>query len=455
MLALAPKELTRSLSISMDLRVLLFALGLSLLTGIIFGLAPALVASRARLTQALNQGCRSSTGGWSLHGWMVGAEVALSVVLLVGAGLLFRSVLRLQAVDPGLNASGILTFRVRLPAARYREQTSTQFFSQVIDRVEQLPGVRSASAVSYLPFDGGPAGTSVNIGGRPAPPPGQEASADIRTVMPGFFQTLGIPLKRGRDFTSADNAAGAPLRFIVSEAFVRKYLRDEDPLAKSISVYMARDNPYGEIIGVAGDVKQDSLDKAPAPTVYYVHANLRYPSMILAVRADGNPLALAEPVRRIIREMDPALPVAAIRPMDQIVGQTIARQEFAAVLLIGFSLAALVLATVGIYGVLAYAVSERTREVGIRLAVGAEPVRIVAMILASGARMAGAGTATGVLGALALSYSLKTLLFGVTTRDPVTFVTVPLILMGVALLAAWLPARRASKIDPMQALRTQ
>ena len=218
---------------------------------------------------------------------------------------------------------------------------------------------------------------------------------------------------------------------------------------------MADENPYGEIIGVAGDVKEGSLDKEPAPTVYYVHSALRFPSMTLAARTDGDPLALAEPVRRIIREMDPAQPIAEIRTMDQIVGQTFARQRFAALLLAGFSIAALVLAAVGIYGVLAYAVSERTREVGIRVAVGADPARILALILGSGARMIAAGTAAGILGALALSFLLKTLLFGVSARDPLTFVAVPLILMCVAFIAAWVPARRASKIDPMRALRTQ
>ncbi len=455
MLALAPKELTRSLSISMDLRILLFAVGLSLLTGIVFGLAPSLVASRTRLTQALSDGGRSSTGGWRLQGCLVGAEVALSVVLLVGAGLLFRSVLHLQAVDPGLQAPGVLTFRVPLPTARYPGPKSTQFFAQAIGRLEQLPGVRSASGVSDLPFAGQTAGTIVKIGGQPTPKPGEEPNASIRIVMPGYFRTLGIPLMRGRDFTSADNAPGAPQRFIVSETFVRKYLRDQDPLGKSISAWMADENPYGEIIGVAGDVKEGSLDKEPAPTVYYVHSALRDPSMTLAVRTDGDPLALAETVRRIIREMDSAQPVADIRTMDQIVGQTFARQRFAALLLAGFSIAALVLAAVGIYGVLAYAVSERTREVGIRVAVGADPVRILALILGSGARMIAFGTAVGILGALALSYLLKTLLFGVSTRDPLTFVAVPLILMSVALMAAWLPARRASKIDPIQALRTQ
>jgi predicted permease len=455
MLALAPKELTRSLSISMDLRILLFAVGLSLLTGIVFGLAPSLMASRTRLTQALSDGGRSSTNGWNLHAWMVGAEVALSVMLLVGAGLLFRSVLHLQAVDPGLKPSGVLTFRVSIPRARYPGPKSTQFFEQVLDRLEQLPGVRSASGVSFLPFDGGSAGTSVKFGGKLDPKPGEEANASIRTVMPGYFRTLGIPLTRGRDFTSADNAAGSPQRFIVNEAFVRKYLRDEDPLAQSISVYMANDNPYGAIIGVAGDVKEGSLDKEPAPTVYYIHSKLPYTGMILAVRTDGDPLALAEPVRRLIHEMDPAQPVADIRTMDRIVGQTFARQSFAALLLAGFSIAALVLAAVGIYGVLAYAVSERTREVGIRVAVGADPARIVALILGSGMRVIVIGTAAGMLGALALSYLLKTLLFAVSTRDPLTFVAVPLILTSVALLAAWIPARRASKIDPMQALRTQ
>jgi len=404
----------------------------------------------------LNDGSRSSTSSGRLRAGLVCAEVGLSVMLLAGAGLLFRSLVGLQKVDPGLDASGVLTFRISIPAARYPEAPRrTQFFSQALERIQQLPGVRSTSAVSYLPFTGLAAGTSVGIAGRPAPKPGEELYGVIRTVMPGYFRTMGIPLKRGRDFTAADNAQSTPYRFIVNEAFARKYLPGEEPIGKSINAWMDTKNPYGEIIGLVGDVKEGSLDKEPEPTAYYIYSHLAYPSMVLAVRTDGNPMGLAEPVRRIIRDLDSAQPVAEIRSMQEILGQTFARQRFSALLLSGFSMAALLLAAVGIYGVLAYSVSERTREIGVRVALGAEPSRIVALIVGNGARPVLAGIAVGIGGALGLSSLLQSLLFGVGPRDPLTFVIVPIVLMGVALIAAYVPARRAARLDPMQALRTQ
>jgi putative ABC transport system permease protein len=455
LLTLAPRDLTRSANVVMDFRILLFAIGLSVLTGIIFGLAPSLISSRTNLANALNDGSRSSTSSGHLRAWLVGAEVALSVMLLAGAGLLFRSLIGLQKVDPGLDATGVLTFRVSIPAARYPESRRTQFFSQALERIEHLPGVRSGSAVSYLPFTEDFAGTSVSIAGRPVPKPGEELYGVIRTVMPGYFRTMGIPLKRGRDFTAADNSQSTPYRFIVNEAFVRKYLPGEEPLGKSISTWMDRVNPYGAIIGVVGDVKEGSLDKEPLPTVYYIYSHLSYPGMILALRSDGNPLALAEPVRRIIHDLDSAQPVAEIRSMQEILGQTFARQRFSALLLIGFSIAALLLAAVGIYGVLAYSVSERTREIGVRVALGAEPSRIAALIIGDGARPVLAGIAIGIGGALALSTLLSSLLFGIGPRDPLTFAVAPIVLMSVAMVAAYVPARRAARLDPMQALRTQ
>jgi putative ABC transport system permease protein len=456
LLALAPRDLARPANIAVDLRILLFAIGLSVLTGIIFGLAPSLIASRTGLANALNDGSRSSTSSGRLRAWLVAAEVALSVMLLAGAGLLFRSLVGLQKVEPGLDASGVLTFRVSIPAARYPElPRRTQFFSQALERIQHLPGVRSASAVSYLPFAGQASGTSVSIAGRPAPKPGEELFGVIRTVMPGYFRTMGIPLKRGRDFTAADNSQFTPYRFIVNETFVRKYFPGEEPIGKSISAWMDRQNPYGEIVGVVGDVKEGSLDKEPAPTVYYIYSHLVSNGMILVVRSDGNPMALAEPVRRIIRQIDSAQPVAQIRSMQEILGQTFARQRFSALLLSGFSIAALLLAAVGIYGVLAFSVSERTREIGVRVALGAEPSRIVALIIGNGARPVLAGIVIGIGGALGLSTLLRSLLFGIGPRDPLTFVVVPVVLMGVALVAAYFPARRAARLDPMQALRTQ
>jgi putative ABC transport system permease protein len=454
---MAPRDLVRGAAISMDTRILLFAVGLSVLTGIFFGLAPALGTSRAGLIGGLREGSRSGIGGGArLRSWFVGAEVALSVMLLVGATLLFRSLTGLLAVDPGFDPASVLTFRVTLPTVRYSEAARrTQFFARAIEQIERLPGVRSASAVSYLDFNGMVAGTDVRIGGRPAPKPGEEPVANIRTAMPGYFRTMGIRLVSGRDFTDADNDPASPYRFIVNEAFVRTYLRGEQPLGMKISAEMDRENPYGEIIGVAGDVNDGALDKPARATVYYIHGHLPYTAMVFVVRTGGNPMSLAEPVRRIIRGLDSEQPVADLRPMEAIVAETYSRQRFSALLFSGFSLTSLVLAAIGIYGVLAYSVTERTREIGVRVALGARPGRIVRLIVGTGARVVVAGTVVGVAGALALSGLLKGLLFGIGPRDTATFVVAPVVLAAVALVAAYVPARRAAHLEPMQALRAE
>ncbi|HKE27590.1 MAG TPA: ABC transporter permease [Bryobacteraceae bacterium] len=454
LLILAPTDLTRGVQVSFDLRVLVFAVSLSVLTGILFGIAPALDASRGQLAYSLRESGRSNTGVTGrLRALLVGGEVALSVVLLAGGTLLFRSFVALQEVNPGLEPAGVLTFRVSLPAVRYPDTLRSQFFSRAIEQIEQLPGVRAASAVSYLPFSGDAAGTWVGIAGRAAPRPGEELLGIIRTVLPGYFRAMGIPLREGRDFTAADNDPKAPYRFIVNETFVNRYLTGEQPLGKRINALMDRSNPFGEIIGVVGDVKEGSVDKEPMPTVYYVYNHLSYPAMTFTVRTAGKPLALAGTVRRIIQALDPAQPIADVRTMETIVADTFSRQRFSALLLSGFSIASLLLAAVGIYGVLTYSVTERTREIGVRVALGAQPGQIIGMIVGVGARLVAVGTAVGVAGALALSGLLKSLLFGVGPRDVATFVAVPVLLGLVALLAAYLPARRAARLEPMEALR--
>jgi putative ABC transport system permease protein len=454
LVTLAPADLARGAQVSFDLRIVLFALGLSLATGVVFGLAPALAASRGQLADGLREGGRSHIGGASrLRALLVGAEVALSVMLLVGGMLLFRSFVRLQTVDPGLDPTGVLTFGLALPAARYPEAARSQFFSRAIDQIERLPGVQMASAVSYLPFNGDAAGTWVGIAGRPAPRAGEELLGIIRTVLPGYFRTMRIPLKQGRDFTEADNDPRSPYRFIVNETFVERYLKGEQPLGKQINSLMDRNNPFGEIIGVVGDVKEDSVDKGPIPTVYYIHNHLSYSAMTFVVRTAGDPMSLAGPIRRIVQGLDPAQPIANVRTMQAIVAETFSRQRFSALLLSGFSLASLLLAGVGIFGVLSYSVTERTREIGVRMAVGAQPAQIVGMIVGSGVRLVGTGTAVGIAGALALSGLLKGLLFGVGPRDVATYVAVPALLGIVALIASYLPARRAAKLEPVSALR--
>jgi putative ABC transport system permease protein len=385
----------------------------------------------------------------------VGAAIAASVVLLAGAGLLFRSLVGLQTVNPGMDSSNVLTFRVSLPRARYpKPEQSVQFFQQAVAKLSQMPGVQSASAVSYLPFNGMAAGTGAAISGHPPAKPGEESVTVVRTILPGYFRTLGIPIERGRDFTDADDLATAPLRFIVNEAFVNRYMRGEDPLTRSISVDMNDKNPMGEIVGVVGDLKEGSLDQAPAPTAYYVHAHLPYTAMVFVVRGNS-PQALIAAGRKAIQEIDAQQPIADVRLMEEVLRETYARQRLSALLLGGFSLASLLLASVGIYGVLAYSVARRTREIGVRVALGAAPGRILRLVVGSGVLMVLAGATIGLGGALLLSGLMKSLLFGIGPRDPWSFVFAPAALVAVALMAAYVPARRAARISPVEALRSE
>ncbi|MGB8129994.1 MAG: ABC transporter permease [Candidatus Angelobacter sp.] len=457
LVALAPRDLTRSVQITFDLRIVVFAFLLSLVTSIIFGLAPSLVASKSDLNQGLHEESRTSTGGGTkMRSWLVALEIACSVALMAGAGLLFRSLVGLQNVDPGLDAHNVLSFRVTLPTQRYKEpQKRIDFFQQATEKLDQLPGVRSASATSYLPLTGIGAGTSVKMLGQPPAKPGEEFVATIRTVLPGYFHTMGIPLKHGRDFNAADDVESTPHRFIVSEAFVRKYLPGEEPLGKQISAWMEKENPFGEIVGVVGDVSDKTLDSEPTPTVYYIHSHLSYGEMVFVLRTENDAMSMAGPARKIIQGMDPELPVSQVRTMETVVRQTFASQQFSAVLLGGFSLASLLLAVIGVYGVLAYSVTQRTREIGVRIALGAEPLTITRMVVASGARMVMIGAAAGIAAALALSGLMKSLLFGIGPRDPLTFIAAPAVFVAVALVAAYVPARRAARVSPMEALRAE
>jgi predicted permease len=376
-------------------------------------------------------------------------------VLLAGAMLLFRSLVGLQTVNPGLNPSNLLTFRVSLAEGRYQNfPQRNKYFRRVIEQIEHLPGVRSVSAVSYPPFRGHGTGTYVNIQGRAPAKPGGELLALVRSVMPGYFQTLGIPLGRGMVFTEFDNVEMSPRRAIVNQAFVRQFLKGDQPLGKKINLWLIdSENSFSEIIGVVGDLREWSIDREPMPTVYYPYSQLSRSSMTFLVRAQRNPMSLAEPARRIIRQLDPAQPIAEIRTMEESLGENYSRQRFSAWLLSVFSAIALVLAGIGIYGLLAYSVTARTREIGVRAALGADPGRIIALVLKTSMRPVLGGLVIGVAGALALTGLLRSLLFGIGPRDPVTFAIVPSLLAAVALIAACLPARRAAQLDPIETLR--
>jgi putative ABC transport system permease protein len=458
LLSLAPAELTRTAAIAVDFRVALFALLLSVGTTALFGTLPAILAARRSTSEVLKSGSRTHSGGQT-RGWLVCGEVALSVVLLVGSGLLLRSFLRLQSVDPGLKSSGVLTFRLSPSPARYpTDEQRQQFFTSVLDRIKHAPGVVAASAVSSIPFNAdtaGLAGTSVKILGEPEPEPGKGKEAMIRSVMPGSFEVYRIPIRAGRDIADADNAVNAPYRFIVNEEFAHRYLQGRDPLKTSLSAWMDTNNPFGEIIGVVGNVKEGALDKAPEPTVYYVHAHLPYGSMFISVRTQGNPANLSGAVRGIVNQIDPSQPVAELRTMEDVLSATLDRQRFSSVLLAGFSIASLLLAAIGIFGVLNYLVSERSRELGVRLALGARSKEIVGLVVWSGMRFVIAGIVLGCAGAALAAKSIQIMLFEVAPYDGLTFAAAGGAILISALAAAWLPAARAAATDPMQVLRAE
>ena len=457
LLALAPKELTRSVEVSLDNRVVLLAFVIGVLTSIAFGLVPALLATRSNLSQALHAETRTSTAaGFGMRRWLVVLEIACSMALMAGAGLLLRTMVGLQAVNPGLDGHNVLTFRVSLPRQRYGEpQKQIDFYTAAQERLAHLPGVRSASAVSFLPFNGLSAATDIKIQGHPEPKLEDVPVSVIRTVLPDYFSTMGIPLLRGRDFTPADDTLSTPYRFIVNETFVRKFLPGEEPIGKQISADMGKENPFGEIVGVVGDVKGEALDEDPEPTIYYIQAHLPYGQMVFLLRTETDPLAQIEPARGAIQQLDPQLPIAQPRSMETVLAQTFARQQFSAVLLAGFSLASLLLAAIGIYGVLTYSVTQRTREIGLRAALGADPATIRRMIVLSGAKMVCLGALAGIVAALLLTGLMKSLLYSVSPHDPFTFLAAPAILSAVAVLAAYIPARRAARVSPMEALRAE
>lgn len=451
LVAIAPQTLTQTAQVSIDWRIVLFAIGLSTLTGVLFGLAPSLFAGRSgsagevRFVRSWRTVSRRSP-----RAWLIAMEIAVSLVLLTGGSLLFRSLLRLQHVDSGLTPRNVLTFHFRVMSPH-----DVIRFGQAIAEIKKLPGVRSASATSFLPFDGAAAATTVNINGDGDGRPGEELTATVRTIKPRYFETIGIPIRRGRDFSASDDTPQAPMRFVINDAFVRKYLAGEDALSKTIRAGMARNNPFGQIIGVVGDVKEGSLGTVPVPTVYYVYSHMPYGQMTLVVRTERDPLTLVTSVRRVMRDLDPKLAVADIRTMEEILGDTYARERFLALLMGGFSACAVLLAAIGIYGILAYSVSLRTQEIGIRQAVGADASRIIRMVLTDGAWFVAVGLVTGMAASLAVTRLLSSLLFETGAHDPMALAFAPGILLIVAAVAAYIPAHCAAKLDPMRALRFQ
>jgi len=455
---ISPRDLVSLQGVGLNLTVLAWTLGVSLLTGIVFGLAPAVHVSRLNLNDSLKDGGKSesaqASGSRRLRNALVVSEIALAVVLLASAGLLIRSFIRLQQVDRGFETDNLLTMVVRIPDSRYREDAQfVNFFSQALERTRHLPTVRSAGMVNFLPLYGGlGSATGFKIVGRPEPPPGQGPSTDVRVADAGYFKTMGIPLLRGRNFSDSEQREPKHV-ILINEALARKHFPDEDPIGRRLDVEMFDTPQPAEIIGVVGNVRYDSLIDESPPAVYFPHPDLTYAFMTLVIRTDGEPTAIAPAVQREIRALDPNQPVSDVRTMNQVMADWVSRSRFNTLLLGLFAGLATLLSAVGIFGVMNYSVALRTREIGLRLAVGAQPRQVLLLVLRQGLVLTVAGIVLGLAAAFALTRLLSGLLFGVGAVDVTTFTAISLLLVVVSLLACYLPARRAMRIDPLSALR--
>jgi putative ABC transport system permease protein len=452
---LVPADVPRLSEIGVDGAVLLFTLVVSLLTGAAFGLIPALQASRPDLQASLKEGSRGAGEGRRsrrFSGLIVVAEVALSLVLLCAAGLLFKSLVRLLSVDPGFRTENLLVMRIDLPETRYPEADQRRaFFREITERVSTVPGVDSAAAALALPFSGMAATLTFEVEGRSSPG-GEDLATEYQPVSPGYFRTMGIPLIKGRTFTGRDDA-DAPRVVVINEAMARWQWPGEDPIGRSIAV--ADPSDFMEIVGVVGDVRHFGLESAPRPEVYISCLQDPWPFMALVVRAKVDPLSLTGAVRDQVLAVDPEQAVYAVSTFEQVIERSTKQRRFTALLLGLFTGVALLLALVGIYGVMSNSVGQRAHEIGIRMALGARRDEVLRLVMGWGLRMVLQGTVIGLAAALVLTRFLSSMLFGISPADPIVLASVVLVLVAASALAAYLPAHRASRVDPVVALRNE
>lgn len=457
LLLLAPENLPRMSQVSLDGRVLGFTFLLTLLTGLVFGLVPALQASNPNLNEAMKDGGRGATEGKRgrlIRNSLVVVEVASALVLLIGAGLMIKSFWRLQHTNPGFNAQNVMTARVALPQRKYPESKQQEaFFTQLLEKLEATPGVQSVGASTLIPLDGDDYIAGFEIQDRPSPAPGQGQSTIFTAISDGYFKAMGIPLIRGRLFDKRDSS-NSPHVALINETMAKKIFPNEEPIGKRITFGNRDDaSAWYEIVGVVGDVRHYSLDQ-PAPLqTYEPYTQQTFSYMSLAVRTTGDPAALGPAIRNQVHALDAEQPVANMKTLDALAAISSAQAQFSMTLLSVFASVALLLATIGVYGVLSYAVTQRSHEIGVRMALGAGRGDVLKMIAAQGMSLILIGAGIGLLGAYGLTRVMSTLLFEVSATDPVIFGAITLLLIMIALLACYIPARRATRVDPLVALR--
>jgi putative ABC transport system permease protein len=455
LLTAIPGQIPFWMNFGIDLRVLGFTAGITLLTGLLFGAVPALHTSRVDLNDTLKEGGRGASGVRShARSLLVVAEIALSLVVLVGAGLMIQSFLRLKRVNIGLDAHNVLTAGVSLPRAKYKEDDQRiAFYKQLLERVRHLPGVETASATATLPLGGSYWGRSLTVEGFPVLSVGQAPSIQHTVVTPGYFRTMGIPLLAGRDFNDAD-AKDSPNVTIIDERLAREYWPNDSPIGKRVRFGPPEDNePWHTIVGVVGAVRHQRMQEDTRKSVYLPHAKIPVGALALVLRTTSNPQELTGALRREVAQLDPDLPVSEVATMDEVVAESIWQPRLYATLFAAFAGGALLLALIGIYGVMAFLVQTRTHEIGVRMALGASARDVFKLIVGRGMKLTVVGVLIGVGGAIALTRLMHSLLFNTSATDPLTFIVISALLSLAAFFACYLPARRAAKVDPLIALR--
>ena len=454
---LSPQDLPRSAEIHTDGWVLAFTAGISLLTGLVFGLAPAIQIARSNLVDALKEGSLGMTAGsgrYHLRSSLVVVEMALALVLLVSSGLLIRSLVRLQNVNPGFDPHNVLAADLDLPDQKYTNAKQDQFARELMPKLATLPGAESVAGVFPLPMTGSEMRTSVKIEGHPVAE-SDEAHSTLFSVTPGYFRTMKIALLQGRDFTAQDGPDTTPV-VIVNESLARQFFPGENPIGKHIRPGISVDEKPSrmrEIVGVVADVKFKNLTSEWTPTSYLPQAQIPIGRLTVIIRTAGDPSTLARPLAETVHSIDPDMPAYNVKTVEEYLDGTIAIPRFNTMLLGAFAGLALVLTAIGLYGVISYSVAQRTHEIGIRMALGGQPRDVLRLVVGQGFRLALLGVGLGLIAAFAFTHFLSSLLFGVTATDPISFATVVATLLVVVLLACYIPARRAMRVDPMVALR--